>query len=79
MLSSVDPIDVARFHKEQEKYELEIPSKHVDVPFLKPIPYSASIDRSLLNNLFFMGKFDFIVSEATEVTGLNVVHIKAYI
>lgn len=79
ILRSVDPVQIARFLKERERYELEIAAKQSDLPSLSVLPYNASIDRSLLKNLFFMGKFDHIadgIDRAAEVTDE---HIKAYI
>ena len=55
VLRSVDPVQVASFLKERERYELEILSKQADLPNLKALPYTASIDRTLLKSLFFMG------------------------
>lgn len=79
VLRSVDPVEVARFLKERERYELEITAKTFEVPSLKPLLYSASIDRSPLKNLFFMGKFDSIASEVTDVSRLQDSHIRTYI
>ena len=79
VLRSVDPIQVARFLKERERYELEITAKQADVPTLKALPYTASIDRSLLKNLFFMGKFDTIAEGVANAKDLTDAHIKTYV
>ena len=79
VLRSVDPIQVARFLKERERYELEIAAKKTEVPSLKVLPYSASIDRTLLKNLFFMGKFDTIAPTTSTAAELSDEHIKAYV
>ena len=79
VLRSVDPVKVARFLKERERYELEISAKQAEVPSLKVLPYTASIDRSLLKNLFFMGKFDSIAADASSAKDLTDAHIEMYI
>lgn len=79
ILRSVDPVKVARFLKECERYELEITAKQSELPTLKVLPYTASIDRSLIKNLFFMGKFDSIADGVTSASDLNDEHIKVYI
>eukprot|EP00171_Calliarthron_tuberculosum_P001449 IDg1449t1 len=48
VVRSVDHVMVANFLKERERYKLEILSKQTDVPTLKALRYSASIDRNLL-------------------------------
>lgn len=79
ILGGVDPVLVARFLKERERYELEILAKQDEVPTLKMLPYNASIDRTLLKSLFYMGKFDKFAADATSVTDLTDDEIKAYI
>ncbi len=79
MLRSVDPVQVAKFLKERERYELEIMSKQADVPNLKRLLYTAIVDRTLLKSLFFMGKFDHIAQEAKSVSNLTDDHIKLYV
>ena len=71
ILRSVYPILVARFLKEREIYELEITAKQAEDPTMTPLPYTASIDRSLLKSLFYMGKFDDIAPNAEEASGLT--------
>lgn len=44
---------------------MEIKMKLEEMPNLKLAPYSACIDRSLLQNLLFMGKLDAITPNAT--------------
>eukprot|EP00171_Calliarthron_tuberculosum_P019612 IDg19612t1 len=52
----------------------------VVVKFLKePLPYTASIDRTLLKSLFYMGKFDNIAEEAVTVNDLTDENVQAYI
>lgn len=79
ILRSVDPIKVAVFLKERERYEIEIESKKLQIPSLSALPYKASIDRTLLKNLLFMGKFDEIAKDATEASQLSDDEIKTYI
>lgn len=78
VLRSVDPQQVAKFLKERERYELEVEAKQAEVPALTLVPYTASIDRTLLKHLVFMGAFDEIQENATVET-LSDVHIKTYI
>lgn len=79
ILRSVDPVQVARFLKERERYEIEISSKQSELPSLRELPFTASIDRSLLKSLFYMGKFDSLAPNATQVNDLTNDHIKNYI
>lgn len=79
MLRSVDPIQVARFLKKRERYDLEIISKQTEVPSLKVLPYIVSIDRSLLKNLSFLGQFDTIAAEAESDWDLTDSNIKTYV
>ena len=79
VLRSVDPVQVVRFLKERERYELEIESKQAEVPSLKVLPFTASVDRSLLKNLFYMGKFDDHAPDAATFSDLTSNQIKAYI
>lgn len=58
ILRSIDPQQVAKFFKERERYELEVECKQAEIPSLQETPYTASIDRSLLKHLVFMGSFD---------------------
>lgn len=62
---SVDPIEVARFLKERERYELEIKAKAAELPSLKAVTYTASIDRSLLKSLVYMGDLEPFAPGAT--------------
>ncbi len=79
VLRSVDPVEAARFVRERERYELEITSKQVEMPTLKVLPYTASVDRTLLKSLFYMGKFDEIAKDATNVADLTDTHIETYV
>lgn len=78
ILRSVDPIQVAKFFKERDRYELEIESKKAEVPTLKATPYKASVDRSLLKHLVFMGCFD-DVSPGVEFEELTDNDIEKYL
>lgn len=75
ILRSVDPSEIAKFLKERERYELEIKSKQAEIPSLKVLPYKASIDHQLLDNLVFMGKFDALAPD-TEADKLTDDHIE---
>lgn len=79
ILRSVDPIQVAKFLKERERYELEIQAKQAQVPSLTTLPYSASIDRALLKSLVFMGKFDVIAPAVEKAQDLTDDHIRTYV
>jgi len=79
ILRSVDTIKVARFLKERERYEIEISAKQAEAPSLKTLPYSASIDRTLLKSLFYMGKFDTVAPDAATFKDLTDDQIKSYI
>lgn len=65
--------------KERERYEPEISAEQAEVPTLTVVPYTASIDCSLLKNLPFMGKFDKIAPGVTSESGLTDEHIKTYV
>lgn len=79
MLRTIDPVNVARFLKERERYEIEIAAKQVEVPTLKVLPYTASVDRTLLKSLFYMGKFDDIAPDIATVKDLTTDHIETYV
>lgn len=68
VLRSVDPLRVAIFLKERERYELEVESKSLELPSLKPVLLTASIDRSLLRSLIYMGEFEDIAPGVTAKT-----------
>lgn len=57
IFNSIDPVQVAKFFKERERYELEVAYKHSEMPSLQLTLYTANIDRSLLKYLVFMGSF----------------------
>ena len=73
------PVQVAKFLKERKRYEHEILSKQEDLQTLKALPYTASIDRTVLKSLFFMGKFDNITKVVQSASSLNDEHIKTYV
>lgn len=77
VLRLVDPIQVAKFVKKREIYELEIKSKQPEVTALRMTPYRDSIDRSLIWHLVFMCYVDDI-PEAT-VDSLTIEHVKEYL
>jgi len=79
ILKSVDPVQVAVFLKDRDRYEREIASKQAEIPTLTVLPYTASIDLSLLEDLFFMGKFDKIAPSAEEADNLTDEQIKSFI
>ena len=79
VLRSVDPVRVASFLKERERYELEITAKQTEIPSLKTVPYTASIDRTLLKSLFYMGKFYLVAPNAASANELTDEQLKAYI
>lgn len=58
VLTSIDPVKVSFFVKERERYELEIEQKKTKLPTLTVAPFTASIDRTLLKQLVFLGEFD---------------------
>lgn len=58
VLRSVDPVCVAAFLKERERYELEVKAKAIEMPSLTPVALVASIDRSLLRSLIYMGELE---------------------
>lgn len=78
VLRSIDPVDVAVFLKERERYEIEVESKSTEIPTMKAAPYTASIDRTLLKNLIYMGKLHSISPNATIETISNE-QLKEYI
>lgn len=79
ILRSVHTIRVTLFSKERNCYEMEINVKKAEFPTLTAAPYSASINRSLLKSLFYMGKFDFIAPKASSVAELTNGNLTAYI
>lgn len=78
ILRSVNPSEVAKFLKERERYKLDITSKQSELPPLKMLPYKASIDHQILNNLFFMGKFDKI-AQSIDVGKLKDDHAEIFV
>lgn len=51
---TVDPIEVARFLRKRERYELEIQEKAAKLPSLKAVEFRASFGRSLLKRLVYI-------------------------
>lgn len=78
VLRSVDPPVVTKFLKELERYKLEVASNKAELPLLQIAFYSASIDRSLLQNLVFMGALEDRKVDATVAT-LTEDNIKEFI
>lgn len=78
ILRSVDPSEIAKFLKERERYEPEIKSKQSEIPSLKVLPYKASTDHQLLDNLVFMGKFDKLAPD-TETDTLSDDHVDKFV
>ncbi|CAN8076723.1 unnamed protein product [Agarophyton chilense] len=79
ILRSVDPVEVARFLKERERYELEVTAKQSQVPSLEVLPYKASVDRSLLKSLHYMGKFEKLAPNAQSFKDLTDDVIKTFV
>lgn len=65
VLSSIDPKDISKFLKDREKYEDEIEEKRNESPSIQAASYKVSIDRTLLNNMHFLGKFKDIAPGVT--------------
>lgn len=65
--------------KEPERYEIEVEFKQTEVPSLKPLVYKASIDRTLLKSLFYIGDFDTLAPDAGSAKDLTKNHIETYI
>lgn len=79
-LSSIDQVNVSNFVKEIEHSELEIESKQAYITkTLKPLPYTTSIDRKILCSMVFIGKFEEVVKDITDVTKIANEHVKKYI
>lgn len=79
VLRTVDPVKVARFVKEREQYETEVEEKSKEVPNLTKASYKVSVDKSLLETMLFLGKFDSIAPDATSVSDLTDDNIKSLI
>lgn len=67
ILRRLDNIKVDRFLKERLRYEVEISMKQGEVPSLRTLSHSASIDKSLLKPLLYIEKFDTVAPTATSV------------
>lgn len=76
ILCYVDPVEIEKFYRVSKGYELEMESKHVEIPALKPTSYAAIFNRSLPKHLLFMGAFEEVPRDAT-VESLTGEHIKA--
>lgn len=74
VLRSVEPQKVAQFLKERLRYEDEVAEKKKEVPSMTIASYKVSIDRTLLDNMHFMGRFDKIVPNktATDLTSEDI-------
>ncbi|CAN8061403.1 unnamed protein product [Agarophyton chilense] len=70
---------VARFLKERERYELEVTAKQSQVLSLEVLPYKASVDRSLLKSLHYMGKFEKLAPNAQSFKDLTDEVIKTFV
>ena len=77
-LRSLDPVKISIFLKERERYELEIAEKQIELPTLTAAPFTACIDRTLLRNMHFLGRFDDIAPNVA-VSGLTSDHVKRFI
>lgn len=78
VLFSVEPIKFAKFLKLRERYELEIEQKAYQLTSFTTVPYKASIDLALLNNLVWMGKLEAVAPGST-VHSLTSDPIKEYL
>ena len=78
VLRSLDLVKVSAFLKERERYELDIAEKKIELPTLTAAPYTACIDRALLRNMHFLGKFDDIAPNVA-VIDLSSDHVKTFI
>lgn len=65
--------------KEQERYEVEVIAKQIEIPTIRIAPYTLYIDRTLLKNFLFMGKFEEIADEVSDAKDLTSTPIKTYI
>lgn len=79
VLRSVDPVLVANLLKERERYELKVKGKQSEVPTLAIGTWASSIDRSLLKNLVYMGKFATIAPAIADPLLLQESHIEKYV
>lgn len=77
ILRSVDPAEMAKLLKERERYELEVKSKQSEIPSLKVLPYKASTDHQLRNDLVFTRICDELASD-TEAKNLTDGHIEQF-
>lgn len=57
VLRSVDPVKVAKFLRERERYETEISEKSKEVPGLTKASFKASVYPGLLRRMHFLGRF----------------------
>lgn len=79
ILNSVNPKEVAKFLKERQPYEDEIAEKQKEVPTMTVASFNVSVDRTLLDTMFFVGKFDGIAPDATVVDDLSSDNIRQFI
>lgn len=79
ILRSVDPVQVSHLLKERERYEVEVNAKKGEIRTISHLPYTASIDGSLLKSLFYMGKFDMWAPKETNTLQITNQNIKYYV
>lgn len=68
VLKSVEPVQVARFLRARERYELKIDEKSKEVRGLTKASFKVSVDTGLLKRMHFLGKLE---SFAPNVTFAN--------
>ena len=66
ILYSVDPIKVAKFIRDRERYEIEVNENAKEVDGLTVSSYRASVDPGLLRRMHFLGKFKKIAPNVTD-------------
>lgn len=75
-LRSVDSVQIARFLNERERYEVGIDAKQLEMSALEVELRTASIDRSLLKNLIFIGNLKMTAEGVPEDKKLTHSHVK---
>lgn len=78
VLCSVDPVKVARFLKERERYEDEIAEKRKEVPTMTVASFKVSVDRGLLRTMHALGRLD-QVAGGVAFDQLTSEHIEMYV
>ena len=63
VLTSIDPEKISKIFEERKRYEDAVTEKEKEVPAMTLASYNVSIDRTFLENMFFIGEFDTICLE----------------